>query len=209
MNIDASTAWIAFAKAKRIAIGTPHEVASRVKTFVESNADAQVLVFDAVTSQLVELDLRGPLAAVLRRLPVPRSSLAPVGVPELPAPRQPGRPKLGVVAREITLLPRHWEWLSNQPGGASVALRKLVEQGLRSSKDVDRIRQAREAAFRFMTAAAGNEPGFEEAARALFADQLERLHEVIARWPRDLRDHVQALAKATLPPSGDALAAAS
>ena len=90
MNIDASTAWIAFAKAKRIAIGTPHKVASRVKRFVESNADAQVLVFDAVTSQLVELDLRGPLAAVLRRLPVPRSSRA-AGALAIPArPPAPG-----------------------------------------------------------------------------------------------------------------------
>ena len=105
------------------------------------------------------------------------------------APRGPGRPKLGVVAREITLLPRHWEWLAQQPGGASVAIRRLVEQARRSGEDKDRMRQAREAAYRFMSAMAGNKPHYEDAIRALFAGDPARFEELIAGWPADVRDH--------------------
>ena len=109
-------------------------------------------------------------------------------------PRGRGRPKLGVVAREITLLPRHWEWLGTQPGGASVALRKLVEEARRANGDVDRARAAKEAAYRFMSTMAGNLAGFEEASRALFADDRRRFVGLIAGWPDDIRDHVVKLA---------------
>jgi hypothetical protein len=103
-----------------------------------------------------------------------------------------------VVAREVTLLPRHWEWLGRQPGGASVALRKLVEEAQRANRDADRIREAREAAFRFMNAMAGNEPGFEEATRALFAGDLDKLRRIVAGWPRDVGAHVLVLAAAAV-----------
>jgi hypothetical protein len=109
-------------------------------------------------------------------------------------PRGRGRPRLGVVAREVTLLPRHWEWLNAQPGGASVALRKLVDDARRSSGDRDRQRAARDAAYHFMSAMAGNLPHFEEASRALFADDRRRFTGQIATWPADIRDHVVKLA---------------
>ncbi len=99
-----------------------------------------------------------------------------------------------MVAREITLLPRHWDWLNRQPGGASVALRKLVDDARRTYKDRDRVRQSQEAAYRFMVAMAGNEPGFEEATRALFARQQEAFNRLIERWPADVRDHARKLA---------------
>jgi hypothetical protein len=128
-------------------------------------------------------------------LPPPASnSETPVDDPTAPEPRGRGRPKLGVVAREITLLPRHWEWLGAQPGGASVALRKLVEAARRSSGDLDRSRAARDAAYHFMSAMAGNLPGFEEASRALFADDRRRFVGLIAGWPGDVRDHIVKLA---------------
>ena len=111
------------------------------------------------------------------------------------APRGPGRPKLGVVAREITLLPRHWEWLAQQPGGASVAIRKLVEEARRTGEDKDRIRAGQEAAYRFMSAMAGNKPHYEEAIRALFAGDPVRFEELIAGWPADVRDHAARLAE--------------
>jgi hypothetical protein len=114
--------------------------------------------------------------------------------PAAPEPRGRGRPKLGVVAREVTLLPRHWEWLGTQPGGASVALRKLVEEARRTSGDRDRSRAARDAAYHFMSAMAGNLPGFEEASRALFADDRRRFAGLIAGWPDDVRDHTVKLA---------------
>ena len=109
------------------------------------------------------------------------------------APR-PGRPRLGVVAREVTLLPVHWQWLNGQPGGASVTLRKLVEAARRVNAAKDRIRSAREAAYRFMTAMSGNAPGFEEAIRALFAGNRARFEEFTESWPVDLRDHARRMA---------------
>ena len=111
------------------------------------------------------------------------------------APRGPGRPKLGVVAREVTLLPRHWEWLARQPGGASVAIRKLVEAASRTGEDKDRIRQAQEAAYRFMSVTAGNRPHYEEAIRALFAGDASRFEQRIAEWPDDIRAHTSRLAE--------------
>jgi len=112
-----------------------------------------------------------------------------------PQPRTgPGRPRLGVVAREVTLLPRHWRWLSVQPGGASVALRKLVEDARRAHAGSDRQRDAQEAAYRFMSAMAGDAHGFEEAARALFAVDEKHFEEHIADWPQDVREHAQMLA---------------
>src|SRR3546814_490284 len=114
----------------------------------------------------------------------------PISVAE--APRGRGRPKLGVTAREVTLLPRHWDWLAAQPGGASVALRKLVEQAMRDDRQTRRA--AQEAAYRVMTALAGDLPGYEEAIRALFAGDRQRFEQQIAGWPADLRDYVTRLA---------------
>ena len=111
-----------------------------------------------------------------------------------PARRGPGRPRLGVVAREVTLLPRHWDWLALQPGGASVAIRKLVEAARRSSGDKDRVRFAQEATYRFVSAIAGDKPHYEEAIRALFAADAARFDKLIAEWPADIRDHALVLA---------------
>jgi hypothetical protein len=198
MDSAEHTSWIAFSKNKCIASGPPREVATDVKHFLDSYAAENALVFDAKTSQPIEIDLRGSLSAVLKRLPAAQvQESAPATAPASPE-RTAGRPRLGVVAREVTLLPRHWEWLANQPGGASVALRKLVEQGLRSSKEADRLRQAKEAAYLFMNVMAGNKPCFEEAARALFAGDLGRLQQFAAKWPRDVRNHALSLAKATV-----------
>jgi hypothetical protein len=111
----------------------------------------------------------------------------------LPA-RGRGRPKLGVTAREVTLLPRHWDWLATQPGGASVALRRLVETARRS--DAARARAAQEAAYRFINAVAGNQPGHEEALRALFGNDLDGFAQRIAAWPADVRGYALKLAGA-------------
>jgi len=167
------------------------EVALKAKEVMDRGEYAPVSVFDDVTSEPIEVDFRGTPEDVLSRLP--KSVAAPAEV-ELEVARRAGRPKLGVVAREVTLLPRHWDWLNSQPGGASVALRKLVEHARRANEGIDRIRRAREAAYRFMSAMAGNEPGFEEAARALFAGNRGRFDEHVALWPADVRDHAKRLA---------------
>lgn len=197
----ALVSWIAFSDQQCLAFGPPREVAAAVKALVDAAPDTAVLVFDAASSIPVELDLRGSPAEVLARLTaagfaddqsVDRAPSSDNGHAQVPA-RSPGRPKLGVTAREVTLLPRHWEWLGKQPGGASVALRKLVEQAIRANAEADRMRERQESAYRFMTAVAGNAPGHEEAVRALFANDGDRLVRIISAWPADVSAHVLRL----------------
>ena len=184
----------AFAGKRKVAAGSLHAVAQTLKELVSREPDAQILIFNDDNGQQVDLNLQGSLAEVLQRLPQLREQVKEIAVPA--TPRTAGRPRLGVVAREITLLPRHWEWLATQPGGASVALRKLVEHAQRGNKAVDEQRQARETAYRFMSALAGDEAGFEEASRALFAGQRAAFLTQVATWPADVREHVLRLAQA-------------
>jgi len=157
-------------------------------------ASPPIIIFSDATGQPIDLDLRGTERDVIARLPKPASPPDAEAEEASAGPRGRGRPKLGVVAREVTLLPRHWEWLGAQPGGASVALRKLVEEARRTNGDADRVRAARDAAYRFMSVMAGNLAGFEEASRALFADDRRRFVGLVAGWPDDIRDHVVKLA---------------
>ncbi|KFX65925.1 DUF2239 family protein [Paraburkholderia fungorum] len=188
---------IAFEGHRRIASGTPPEVALAVREVLARGERAPVLIFDTVTSRPVEFDLRGTPEEILARL----ASQAPIGqsapaaeTGEDDTPRGRGRPKLGVVAREVTLLPRHWDWLNGQSGGASVALRKLVEAARLAGEDKDRKRAAQESVYRFMTALAGNLPAYEDATRALYADDQVRFDDIVAAWPEDVRDHTLCLA---------------
>jgi hypothetical protein len=186
----------AFAGSRRIAAGDLEQVARQTKEVLDGGEQAPVLIFDDETSEPIEVDFRGTVQDVLSRLAGTRrepAQAAAAADPEAAGPRGPGRPKLGVIAREVTLLPRHWDWLNSQPGGASVALRKLVEEARRVSTDRDRIRRSQEASYRFMSVMAGNRPGFEEATRALFARQPERLAELIRDWPEDIRTHLLRL----------------
>lgn len=165
----------AFLDSQRFAAGTVADVAVVLRGAPEGT---MFLVFDDQTGRAVDIDLRG----------------TPLPIVPVEEPRGRGRPKLGVVAREVTLLPRHWDWLSSQPGGASVSLRRLVDEARRKSGDRDRVRAAQEAAYLFMSAMAGNLPGFEEASRALFAHDRRRFAELIAEWPGDVRDYAVQLA---------------
>lgn len=192
--------FTAFNGHRRIASGPLHAVALAIKRTINSGLAGPVLVFDDTTGRAIDIDTRGSDDEITRRFT------------DLSAPRGRGRPKLGVVAREVTLLPRHWDWLATQPGGASVALRKLVEQATRAHADADRRRAALERAYHFMSAMAGDMPGFEEAARALFAVDEQRLRKLIAEWPHDVREHAITLAFGNSPPllplSGDRIKAA-
>jgi len=196
MNSSTVTSCTAFAGKRLIASGGLLQVALKAQESLDLDKFAQVLIFDDATSNLIEVDLRGTRDDLSRRIAATENAAAQTIEPasadaEL---RKPGRPKLGVVAREVTLLPRHWEWLSSQPGGASVAIRKLVEQARKTNMGTDRVRTAKEATYRFMSAMCGNEPGFEEANRALFAGNQERFEQVTEPWPPDLRYHAQKLA---------------
>jgi hypothetical protein len=193
MNPAADVAYIAFEGQRRIGSGNLRDVARAARAALERRNDASILIFDGATSGIVEIDLRGSVHDVLARIP-PAETPAAGDDTAGAAPRGPGRPKLGVVAREVTLLPRHWDWLAQQKGGASVAIRKLVDEARRANEDGNRARLAQEAAYRFMSTMAGDRPHFEEAIRALFANDRDRFERLIAEWPADIRDHAASLA---------------
>lgn len=177
---DADHLSTAFDGSTILARGRTAEVALAVQQRLAERPEAAVLTFDDATGRVVDLDLRGTPAEIVARL----SGEA----------RGRGRPKLGVVAREVTLLPRHWEWLSAQAGGASQALRRLIDEARRGDLGETQGRIARETAYRFMSALAGNLPGFEEATRALFANDEIGFFRQAAGWPADIRTYAQELA---------------
>lgn len=194
MYTQIAHAAIAFDGHRLVAAGAMREVATKTKLYVDRHADANVLIFDGESSAIVELDLRGTLDDVLANVDARlRASETGTGSSE-GQHRGPGRPKLGVVGREVTLLPRHWEWLEQQPGGASVTLRKLVEDARKSNGARDRQRAARESVYRFTNAMAGDLRGYEEALRALYAGDATRFAECISHWPVGIRKHTEHLA---------------
>jgi hypothetical protein len=182
--------FTAFVGQRQLTSGNLAEVALAVKR--AGQPAAPIIIFSDTTGRSLDLDLRGSDDEIIARLP--KTALAPAPESRATEPRGRGRPKLGVVAREVTLLPRHWEWLNVQPGGASVALRKLVDEARRATGDRDKLRAARDAAYHFMSTMAGNLANFEEASRALFADDRRRFTGLIADWPTDIRDHIVKLA---------------
>ena len=180
----------AFSGTHRIASGELRHVAMKAKQAFDASPERPVLVFDDADACTLELPLELPAADLLAWLSRPQPQAS--GAPE--TPRRPGRPKLGVVPREVTLLPRHWDWLAAQPGGASVALRKLVDEARKVNAGDDRRRAAQEASYRFILVMAGDAPGFEDAARALFAGDAQRFESLLLAWPEDVREHALWLA---------------
>lgn len=179
--------YTAFHGLRRVAAGSAADLVKVLKT----KPQGEIIVFNDSTGSQIDLDHRGKPTEVAH----PTADLA------AEEPRGRGRPRLGVIAKEVTLLPRHWDWLNGQPGGASVWLRKLVDEARKTSGDRDRVRAAQEAAYRFMSAIAGNLPGFEEAARSLFAYDRRRFTHLVANWPEDVRDYVVRLAFADQGPA--------
>ncbi|EJL31102.1 hypothetical protein PMI01_02911 [Caulobacter sp. AP07] len=175
--------YVVFDGARRIAAGSRLEAAVAAQARLAAAPEASVLIFDPDGRQ-VDFDLRGGPWDIARRL----------GEAAVEPPRGRGRPKLGVTAREVTLLPRHWEWLAAQPGGASVALRKLVEAARRETEGPSRRRAARDATYRFAQVMAGDRAGFEDATRALFAGDAAGFAARITDWPADIAEHLRTLA---------------
>ncbi|MHB8837592.1 MAG: DUF2239 family protein [Gemmatimonadaceae bacterium] len=177
---DFTTTYTAFLGDLRIAHGPLADVAVAVKNAESDPGAPPVLIFDDITGRQLDVDTRGTDDEIRARYSTAAEK-----------PRGRGRPKLGVVPREVTLLPRHWDWLTRQPGGASAALRRLVDAARRENGADSRAntRAVQEAAYAFMHAIAGNYPGYEEATRALFANDRVRFTEQIAHWPHDVRAH--------------------
>ncbi|MDB5395154.1 MAG: hypothetical protein JWM91_2660 [Rhodospirillales bacterium] len=188
MHEQDQAGWTAFEGTRRILSGALVEVALAAKAVIDGGSDEAVMILDDANCQRADIDFRGTADDVIQRLPSPPTVIDP------DAPRGRGRPKLGVVAREVTLLPGHWDWLNRQPGGASVALRKLVEEARHTHRFRDQVRQSQDATYRFMSLMAGNRRGFEEATRALFARNRVRFAAITGGWPVDIRDHAQRLA---------------
>lgn len=176
--------YTAFAGTHRLASGPVRDMLREAKAYLDAGGCESLLIFDDQSGAQVEFDFSGSPDEVITRLD-DDPAFAP------PPPARPGRPKLGVVSREVSLLPRHWEWLDRQPSGCSAALRRLVEAASKTNQSAQR---ARDAAGKFMWAMAGNLPNFEEASRALYAGDQGRLIELVAEWPSDIRDHVIRLA---------------
>jgi len=168
--------YVAFAGVRRIASGTLREVLPVLKSRFDRDRAELILVFEVGTGRQLDFDLRGSLAEVIERV-----------VPT--APRGPGRPRLGVTSREVSLLPRHWEWLERQSNSTSATLRRIVEQAIKAQPEHERARHIRAALSQFLTAMAGNRPNYEEACRALFAADTARFEKLIARWPKDIREY--------------------
>jgi len=193
-----STPCTAFAGTERIASGALIDVALAIKAG-EVRTQGSVLTFDDASGTVIDLDLRGTTAEIVTRLTehgelealAAKTRGELVGKPN----RSRGRPKLGVVAREVTLLPRHWEWLAGQAGGASQALRRLVDEARRADGGQTGRKAAQERAYRFLSVLAGDLPGYEEVIRALFAGEGGAFAERMASWPQDIRDHALALAQ--------------
>src|SRR5688572_8784573 len=186
--MDGEPTFTAFLGARQLAHGDLEDVA---RAAAGAGPQGAVQIFDDASGRPVELDPRldpGQAATEHRA----RQAAA-----DAPPPRRAGRgrPRLGVVAREVTLLPRHWDWLAGQPGGASATLRRLVEDARRQSAGPDERRARRDAVYRIMAALAGDAPGFEDASRALFADDLAGLERLAAGWPADVAGYVLRLAR--------------
>jgi len=157
-----------FYKDEVIARGSPADFAQALRDLGPVARSSDLLAFDDDTGRQVDLDIAEPAA-----------------------PRPRGRPALGVEAREVTLLPRHWEWLAAQSGGASVSLRKLVEAAMRAGRSE---RECLDTACRFLTVMAGDRPGYEEAIRALYAGDRENFDALCVLWPSAVAQHAKRLA---------------
>lgn len=185
--------YTAFAGSSRIAHGPLQEVAGAVKQRIGKASHADALVFSDLTGKLMEIDFHGSLKDVLKRLEVYQPEAE--ARPREAAPSGPGRPRLGVVSREVSLLPSQWEWLATQPGGASGTLRRLVDAAKRKAADAPTVAQSQERVYRFLSAMAGDLPGYEEVLRALYRRDGTKFASGMAAWPEDVRRHAWGLAQ--------------
>jgi hypothetical protein len=169
--------------------GTFQEVVLKVKDRIGRADNSSVLIFSDNTGKTMDFNFQGSVKDIRRRLEIY------VSKQEVTPASGPGRPKLGVISREVSLLPRHWEWLAGQPGGSSATIRKLVEDARKRSSTDIRIKQVQERAYRFMSVIAGNMRGYEEALRALYRADRRNFLLHTQDWPADVRSHVVELAK--------------
>jgi hypothetical protein len=194
--MDSARTFTAFAGQRLIERGCIETTLVAVKRRIDAGETEPILVFEDQTGNQIDFDWRGTEQDVLVRLGEHPAFVAP---PVDGGVRSgPGRPKLGVVSREVSLLPRHWQWLEAQSGGISAALRRLVDEARKAQPEKQEATRVRDATSRFMWAMAGNLPNFEEASRALFSSDGERFRDLIEDWPADIREHLHRLVQTGL-----------
>ncbi len=190
MDLSSNRLCTAFAGTQRLATGHLTFVAQAVKSSLENGDKREIVIFDNHTSEVIEVDFRGSQEEVAKQF-----SPAAGEKESEPAPtKSRGRPKLGVVAKEITLLPRHWDWLNQQPASVSATLRKLVEQASRQNQQAANARQAQDIVYRFINVVASHLNEYEEALRALYAKDGDKFQQLIREWPADVVAHLKKLA---------------
>ncbi len=182
----------AFQGDRLIATGSISNVLPLVKEVTDRDEAETMLIFDDLTGAQIDFDLHGTIDKVLAK--AANHNLFTTGIQPVLQKAAPGRPKLGVTAREVTLLPRHWSWLETQPNGVSAALRRLIEETMKRSPEVEKIRLARDAAAKVMWVLGGNLPDFEEASRLLYRGDIEGFTSLIRRWPPDIQHYLLRIA---------------
>lgn len=187
-----SESFSTFTPKKCLITGSLEEAALAAFHHLQSQSAESVLIFNDATYAIMDIDLSGGAVLVKRKA-------ASYPTANTTAKSGPGRPKLGVIGKEVTLLPRHWEWLASQKGGASVTLRKLIDNARRDPKisAQSERKQAQDLTYKFCNAIAGDLPGYEEALRCLYAVDEEGFCNHIGEWPVDIAGRARSLAKAT------------
>jgi hypothetical protein len=183
-KIKSEFTYTAFGNGKLIVHGGLDDVVTKIKRWYDKYSNGTLLVFNDFTGKTMEFDLRGSEKEVLQKIEM----FLPQEIVVVSA--RPGRPKLGVVTREVSLLPQHWEWLASQPEGASAALRKLVEGAKKNLVMKESVKQVQERAYKIMSILAGDLPQYEEALRSLYRRNEENFKQHIASWSPDIKDYV-------------------
>ncbi len=187
--METATTYTAFDGSQVFAKGSLTEVVKKIKTAIGKSANNSILIFSDTTGRTMDFNFQGSEKDVSKRLEVyvaEEPSVVPAG---------PGRPKIGVVSREVSLQPRHWEWLATQSGGASATLRLLVEHAKKKGEGTLNTKQAQERTYKFMSVMGGDLPGYEEALRALYKSDEKTFASHISKWPEDIRTFTEQLAE--------------
>lgn len=188
-TLQQNSTYSAFDGPKLLFQGELSDVVLKIKKHLGSAINSSILIFSDETGRTMDFNFQGSKQDVMKRLEVFTS-------PETTGPtRGPGRPRLGVVSREVSLLPSHWEWLATQPGGASATLRRLVEETRKKSSQKMSVKQIQERTYRVMSVLAGDLPGYEEALRALYKKDRKTFNSQIEKWPKDIQQHLIEMSK--------------
>lgn len=194
MNTSITQAATAFNNTNKLANGPLIEVIMAMKTAIIENQNAKILCFLDENGAMIDFDLSGSneqiIARLLTQFKAPSTSEQ---IEIIETQSKAGRPKLGVIAKEVTLLPRHWEWLGAQNGGASATLRRLVEIAAKESIGIAARKNAQNATYRFLQNIAGDFENYEEVLRAIFADDFEKMRNLMKNWPQDIQNYAQKL----------------